>query len=539
MKTFKIFSAVLCAGLVLTSCDKFLDKNPDNRASLDTPEKVVKILGSAYMANGYPFICEIMSDNCDEYNDNNPYTGRFLEQVWYWKDVTESNNESPERFWSSAYMAIANANAAIDAVENLGGPTTTTLSQALGEALMSRAFHHFMLVNVFAKNYNKNTSSTDPGITYMVESEHTLSPQYERNSVAEIYELIEKDIEAALPLMGDDNLTVPAYHFSRRAAYAFAAKFYLFYEKWDKAIECANECLGSAPETLLRDYVEPASSFEAVGRHYIDASQKCNLLLFTAYSQMGPTFGAYYTNSKYTHGAYLATNETSNRSRYLWGSAGWVSRVRRYSGTNLDKTLFFRLPYLFEYTDPVAGIGYTRTVYPSLTTDETLLIRAEAEIMKDQYDAAVEDLNIWLHNISSTTYTLTKDNIIAYEKSLSYATWNASTPKKHLNPAFEIGAEGSDKECLIQFLLDCRRIETLQIGLRWFDIKRYGIEIWRRQMNASGTPQTLKDVLTKDDPRRAVQIPQKVIDAGYDPNPRGAQTSKAETVSLEGTELTD
>lgn len=539
MKISNILLTAATLVLGLSACDKFLDVNPDNRAQLDTPEKVVSILGSAYMKNGYPFICEMMSDNVDEYNDNNPYTGRFLEQVWYWKDVTESNNESPERLWSSAYMAIANANAALDAIEKLGGAeASSTLAQAKGEALISRAYHHFILVNVFAKHYNPKTADTDLGITYMVESEHTLSPQYERNSVKEIYEYIDKDIQDAIPLLGDDNITVPAYHFTLRAAYAFAAKFYLFYEKPDKAIEYANECLGGAPESLLRDYVEPASSFETVTRHYIAPDQKCNLLLFTAYSQMGPTFGAYYTNSKYAHGSYLATNETSNRSRYLWGTSGWVSRVRRYSGTNLDKTLFFRIPYLFEYTDPVAGIGYSRAVYPALTTDETLLVRAEAKILQNDFQGATDDLNIWLHNISSTSYVLTPEAIISYEKGLNYATWNASTPKKHLNPAFDIGEEGSDKECMIQFLLDCRRIETLQLGLRWFDVKRYGIEIWRRQMNASGTPQTLKDVLTVDDERRAVQIPQKVIDAGYQANPRdgGSDTSKYEGEPLNESE---
>ena len=141
MKITNILLTAAALVLGLSACDKFLDVNPDNRAQLDTPEKVVRILGSAYMKNGYPFICEMMSDNVDEYNDNNPYTGRFLEQVWYWKDVTESNNESPERLWSSAYMAIANANAALDAIEKLGGAEASpTLAQAKGEALMSRAY---------------------------------------------------------------------------------------------------------------------------------------------------------------------------------------------------------------------------------------------------------------------------------------------------------------------------------------------------------------------------------------------------------------
>ena len=39
-------------------------------------------------------------------------------------------------------------------------------------------------------------------------------------------------------------------------------------------------------------------------------------------------------------------------------------------------------------------------------------------------------------------------------------------------------------------------------------------------MNAAGNPDHIDDWLTVDDPRRAIQIPQKVREAGYMPNPR-------------------
>ena len=51
-------------------------------------------------------------------------------------------------------------------------------------------------------------------------------------------------------------------------------------------------------------------------------------------------------------------------------------------------------------------------------------------------------------------------------------------------------------------------------------LKRYGIEIQRRVMGSDGNPRTAGDVLKVDDERRAIQVPRKVIDAGYTPNPR-------------------
>ena len=74
-----------------------------------------------------------------------------------------------------------------------------------------------------------------------------------------------------------------------------------------------------------------------------------------------------------------------------------------------------------------------------------------------------------------------------------------------------------------------RRLETVEGGLRWFDIKRYGIEIIRRTMSSNGLPAEKTDVLTKDDERRAIQIPQKVRDAGCPANPRKAATATTPT----------
>ena len=69
-------------------------------------------------------------------------------------------------------------------------------------------------------------------------------------------------------------------------------------------------------------------------------------------------------------------------------------------------------------------------------------------------------------------------------------------------------------------MLDLRRIETVLQGLRWFDIKRYNIEIPRRLIGADGKPLRNLDWLKKDDPRQVVQIPQSIRAAGVMGNPK-------------------
>ena len=521
----------LCCGvaaalpLALASCDSYLDELPDNRTEITNEAKVTSLLTSAYLNNDPLLVAEFSSDNIDSYGLSNPNTNRFVDQVYNWLDVTELDNQDPLHFWEDCYVRIATANLALEAIEDMGGATTQTLRQARGEALLCRAYAHFMLVNLFAQAYNRQTSDTDLGVVYMTHSAETLDENPNRATVAENYAQIDHDLQEALPLVSSD-YAVPKYHFNQRAAYAFAARFYLYYEQWDKAIDYATRCLGSAPAAQLRDWAYMATmtqDYDAITQHYIDASLNCNLLLLTSYSYMGLVFGPYRYLSRYSHGKYLAEHE-DGEAENIWGSAPLYQEMATYSATNLDKTIFWKLPYMFEYYDAVSGTGWTRTVYPAFTTDECLLNRAEAYVMTGQYDQAARDLTLWMQNFVQTSLVLTPAMIQQFYNMAGYCYEDEqgieSTIKKHLHPKFDIGEEGGMQETMLQCVLGFRRIETLQTGMRWYDVKRYGIEIVRREINASGVPERRTDVLRVDDPRRAIQIPLRARDAGVQGNPR-------------------
>lgn len=526
MKNKYAFIAVTAMAFSLVSCDKFLDVMPDNRTELDTQEKIRALLVSAYPETDYLLLTEYSSDNVDDFGSENPNTDRFIDEVYAWEDVTDTDNEDPENVWQGSYKAIAAANQAIEAIENMVGPEATGYEAEMAEALLCRAYNHFVLVNVFSQAYTGATADNEVGVTYMSAPEQGLNPQYERESVAQIYAKIDVDLQRALPMVSDSYYTVPKYHFNQKAAYAFATRFYLFYEKPDEAIKYADACLGSAPESMLRDWREQAKMTqddEVITNHFIDAAQAANLLLMTAYSKMGLCFtGPYSLYSKYAAGNYLASNETGIALATLLGKTNrsfFATPMKVYSGTNHDKTTFWKLPYLFEYEDPVAQIGFYRTVYPAFTADQVLLERAEAKLLRKDYDSAVADMNLWLSNISSTDWSLSAEEINGLLKNVPYSTALSSTVKKKLNAPF-LENPSELQENLIHFCLLLKRVDAYAQGLRWFDVKRYGIEIQRRVMGADGTPSVAGDILTKDDPRRAIQIPRKVIDAGYAPNPR-------------------
>ncbi|MCQ2185355.1 MAG: RagB/SusD family nutrient uptake outer membrane protein [Bacteroidales bacterium] len=527
MKKFNFIYFIAAAVLTLASCDKFLDVMPDNRTELNSQEKIRALLTSAYPETDYMLVTEFSSDNVDDYGPENPNTDRFIDQVFAWEDVTETDNEDTENVWQSAYNAIAHSNQVIEAIEKMVGPEAKGYEPEMAEALICRAYSHFILANVFCHAYTESTADEKLGVTYMSMPEQGLNPKYQRETLAAIYDKIDADLQRALPNISDGYYKVPKYHFNAKAAYAFATRFYLFYEKWDLAVKYATSCLGSVPGGVLRDWRAQAKMTqdrEVITNHFIDAALPCNLLLMTAYSKMGLAFGPYYLYSKYSSGNYLANNETGIALAKLLGQSNngfYASPMKVYSATNLDRVIFWKLPYLFEYTDPVAQIGYYRTVYPAFTTDHVLLERAEANIILGNFDDAVADMNLWLSNISKKDWNLTKEEISQKLSAVEYATPMVSTVKKHLNAPFLPALEENPlQENLLHFCLLCKRVDGLGQGLRWFDVKRYGIEIQRRVMGSDGQPHTAGDILTVDDERRAIQIPKKVIDAEYQANPR-------------------
>ena len=533
----RLYNIFLAAAVILlsASCNDWLNVMPDNRAEVDSAEKIQKLLVSAYPETHYILCSEWSSDNVDDFGQDNPNSERILEEIYAWKDVTVTDNEDPKTLWESCYGAITNANQALQAIKDLGYPSNTDASR--GEALLCRAYNHFVLVNIFCKAYDPLTADTDLGIPYMGAPETELNPKYQRGTVAEVYQKIYEDLEEGLPLIDDSNYAIQKYHFNQKAAYTFASRFYLFYGEWEKAIECANVVLGSAPADLLRDYAALTAlprDEGVVTVQYNSTNNKNNLLVHTGYSALGIYIGPYYTGKRHTHGHALMVSEVLNLAP--WGQAEEISMKNtdaynfyklqpyKYAAANLDFVMFPRIPYLFEYMDPVAQTGYHRTNLAVITADEALLNRAEANILLGNYEAALADINIWTANTlnaSKAKVVLTQKDIEDWANGLEYYTSLKPTPKKHLNPLHIDVEEGSTLEAFLHAILYIRRVEFLHMGMRWFDIKRYGIEITRRTLSTTAVePINEYDVLTLDDERRAIQIPKDVISAGMTPNPR-------------------
>jgi hypothetical protein len=387
-----------------------------------------------------------------------------------------------------------------------------------GEALLIRAYSHFMLVSIFAKTYKDPIkSAADLGIPYITEPINTVIVTYERNSVAEVYDLIAQDIEEGIDLINDlaYSGTSSKYHFNVSAAHAFASQFYLYKRDYEKVIQHANRVLGTGdPSLLLRDWKTNYSNFESEATAYINAENKSNLLII-------PTLSTYNRRFRDTRYGWKGAVTPGN----IEAGPNWSIRIYMpiwtASGGDYGYILS-KINEYFEYTDKVAGIGYPHVMRTEFTTDDVLLNRAEAKIMLSHPDTtaltldsalisgAVEDLDYWTKN-HRVTVTLTKNAITNF--------YTASRPAfvlpfhtRELSPDFIVTTQ---QKPFIDCVLHFRRLERMLEGHRWFDLKRYGIEI----THVTGK-MSRKVTLTYDDDRWAIQIPQDVVGAGLTPNPR-------------------
>lgn len=524
MKKLSILS--LAAGmLALASCDSYLDKLPDDRAEVNSLDKAKKFLVSAYPNHSTNFVFYMSSDNV---TDNGVlYVAQPNQQNAYkWQPIETEGNDDPKAVWNANYEAVAVANMALEA---LAGEESADAQALRAEALLCRAFAMFQNANMFCMAWNDSKADEYLGIPYPKVAGESVN---ERGTLRQTYENINADIEAALPLLNDGYLTVPKYHFNQKAAYAFAARFNLFYQNWDKAIEYATKALGGNPSSLMRDMDSYATlaGVDDIHNKWIRSGENCNLMFVDAVSTNGR---AHIGDSKYkrfNHNRDIITTQT------MWAKTPWsnnkssaeenaLQEARRMYGSN-QAVYIPSLNEDFEIKDKINQTGYAHVVDPVFTGDETILTRAEAYIMKKDYDKALADMNTWLTahcDVTSPKFlTLTVDNInttldaIRMTEVPSRAVSKESI-KKPLNPQGFSVEEGTQTN-MIYVVLQMRRITTMYQGQRWLDIKRWGIEFTHHLDGEDNL------VFKAGDLRGAIQLPYDVIEAGLEPNPRETAT---------------
>jgi hypothetical protein len=474
------------AMLIPAGCKKYLETAPDQRTQLDTVEKVAELLGTAYPQADYATFTEAASDNAADKGSGGTISEAINTNPYFFRDVPDRDQGTPTNYWNSCYQSIAACNQALDAISKADNPADYSAQK--GEALVARAYNHFMLVTLFSKVYDAGTAGQDPGVPYVTKPEKVVNGQYQRGTVAAVYDQIEKDLLEGLPLINNTAYKIPKYHFNKAAANAFAARFYLFKKDYQKVITYADNVFpGGNIRTNLRPWVTVYSQLTGTEMEaiYTQASETANLLLVEAPSNWARSYGSYRygLRTDLVYNLFIYPNVTG---------ATWVQPLY-YRGGNTENWVVLKFREHFVRNSANADIGIPYTIFPLFTAEEVLFNRAEANLYLNNLTAARNDLNDYasmrIENYN-TNYRITDSKLRNY-----YGTSDIRT-------------------ALLYTLLDFKQAEFIQEGMRWFDILRYGITV--THTNVAGESETL----TSNDPRRLFQLPQEVTLAGIEQNPR-------------------
>lgn len=467
---------------ILAGCDNYLEETPDNRVDLNTPQKAAQLLTNAYSNAGYSFT-EWMSDNVS-------YTvGTFKQpehnQLYEWKEPTAIEQDTPTNFWTTTYDAIAHANEVLAVIDDL--PGEKSLKDAVkGEAYLTRAYGHFMLVNLFAKHYNAETAAQDLGIPYVLEPETEFIKQYVRNTVEDVYDYIEDDIEEGLDLVDATYYSGSGkYHFTPNAALAFASRFYLFKGDWDNCIKYSSEMLGADPTIFIKDIsalLAQTPNADDFTREYTNPNDPSNLLMIRNITNAHVNAG-YWPDQPLFFGIF---NDNPWDADDIRTSVEFPLYVRGTNGITQGK-----FEFLFERSSLTSDVGLNYTIISAFRGEEVLLNRAESYVYKNQLNLALADLQVYISKRYDGNPTITLPLLRAH--------YGAS----------------NNQFVTLAFILDERRKEFMHEGLRWFDIKRYQFPV--QHTLEDGAPITLES----EDNRKVLQLPQTALDVGgLEPNPR-------------------
>ncbi len=334
---------------LLVACNKdFLDVKPqqsvlieDVFSQMSTSRAAVNGLYSLMQSYSYygrdaMVIPEVISDNVTRsVRTGNRYTG--MNTMTH--TATDAN---VSRMWNQMYQVATNANAIIANEDNIK-KIATSLEQAeaaqlVGEAYAIRAMVYFDLAKFFGRPLNFTADGSHLCVPLVLKPvtkiEEVVFPA--RNTAAEVYAQIEKDITEALKRLPVDGGVINSGSVSnamfrtrmnRWGVTALRARVAVFREDWPTAVAAATEVINSGRYSLysfgsmLQDFRTQNSAesiFEVVNNSndnpgtdsyaYISSQQGYGELLGTITSMNSRSTGATLSTFRSLYDAYSATD---------------------------------------------------------------------------------------------------------------------------------------------------------------------------------------------------------------------------------------
>lgn len=206
MKNYFKYICITLALVGVTSCADVLDIDDKNNYSPDNVWNDEN-LSQAYLSNLYSLTFSGWPTNC---------SGFYADEV---SGILTSNliqpNNNNAKYWP--YESIYKINTMLEGLEQ-GSLKEDIKKQLRGEALFMRAYHYFKAV-IYHGGVPYITKVQDEGVDDLY---------VKRNSTAECFDLIVKDLDEAIQSLPEHNIGNDYGHIDASAALAFKAKVLLY-----------------------------------------------------------------------------------------------------------------------------------------------------------------------------------------------------------------------------------------------------------------------------------------------------------------------
>ncbi|GGH59906.1 hypothetical protein HNQ91_000735 [Filimonas zeae] len=279
----KISFSILLVSLVFffPGCSKFTEITPKGKNTLSSVSDLDLVLNFDYSTNTSVIaggeLAKITAESAFKFDELNlliddlyPYVtnvstlvnapSKTLNYVLFTSNETLDRTSlvATDIKYEKMYFIIDNVCNVVLAKADEASGDRVKAKQLKAEAYILRAYFHYWLVNIYAKAYNPSTAAKDGGIPYVKEN-NLISEPNKKSTVAEVYDNILADIDAALQL---NSLPVTPINNMRAGlafAYAVKARVMLSMRNYAGALEAANASLD------INNYLEDHRVYSPVG----------------------------------------------------------------------------------------------------------------------------------------------------------------------------------------------------------------------------------------------------------------------------------
>lgn len=249
MKRIVNYMLALSGLFAMASCSDFTEIQPKGKNLLSTTKQLEMLLNYEYLnvegTDMFMLCGDLITvlDNVPNMISNRIETRSAIMLMW-----DEANQDRMAELtardvdYTNCYSIIGKISNPILSRVDVAEGDEATKQRLRCEALVLRAYYHWILVNKFAKAYNPETAAEDPGIPYMTE-DMVVSDLAEKSTVQQVYDNILADLQQAIEI---DALPITATNRMRMCkpcAYAAKALALQSMQRFDEAEAAARQAL--------------------------------------------------------------------------------------------------------------------------------------------------------------------------------------------------------------------------------------------------------------------------------------------------------